>query len=137
MLCSYLNNRLDFAHLTAYLLLIVPLVAIILPAQPCRSLRSSEHVALVTRLWEQIILRYRELALLLFTFAVVYTLSMPVILTNFGLHSYLGVFAHFAHARWVVVFCISAARFPRSTSLGTTSIAIYSFNSHSSITYFS
>ena len=95
-----LGMTASIRYLTAYLLLIVPLVAIILPAQPCGSLHSSEHVGLVTRLWGQITLCHRELAILLFTFAVVYTLSMPVILTDFGLHSYLGVVGHFAHAGW-------------------------------------
>ncbi len=86
-------------YLTAYLLLIVPIVAVVLPALD-GSIGRSAQMSLASRLWQQVTLCYRELLLLLAVFAIVYTLAMPVILSDFGLHSYFGVLRHFAHSYW-------------------------------------
>jgi Dolichyl-phosphate-mannose-protein mannosyltransferase len=100
MLGVLLGVTASIRYVTAYLLFLAPIAAIVLPAIRRRIATSSEHVSLIVRLREQTVLHFREAVILFVTFATAYTLSMPVILTNFGVDSYLRIIRGFAHVRW-------------------------------------
>ena len=77
----------------AYLLLLIPIAAIVLPA-----LRPRESkLPTSARLWQQATLQYRGLALLLVTFVLAYALLMPAILTDFRMHALVGALRDFVH----------------------------------------
>ena len=78
---------------TAYLLMLIPLVIAVSPQD-----RAASADGEVLR--ERPGFPYRELAIILVTFAVTYTLAMPAILTSFGAHAYGVVVRQFAHIGW-------------------------------------
>ena len=89
-------------YLTAYILLLIPIVTIALPLLNNReeNLSVSTRSRWISALKRLLVLRYRGLVLVLTAFAIAYTLSMPVILTDFGARSYLDVIRTFAHVGW-------------------------------------
>jgi 4-amino-4-deoxy-L-arabinose transferase-like glycosyltransferase len=83
-------------YIAGYLLLLVPLIALFLSAQP--QWHSTPHF--FWRVGHQAGLEVRGLALLILCFVSAYTLSMPSILADFAAQSYLAVMHSFAHAGW-------------------------------------
>jgi 4-amino-4-deoxy-L-arabinose transferase-like glycosyltransferase len=81
-------------YVIAYLFLLVPL-SIALARKDRGTPPESGDL-----LRQQAQLPYRGLAILLVTFIVVYTLTMPVILSSFGPKAYLDVMRKFAHIEW-------------------------------------
>jgi 4-amino-4-deoxy-L-arabinose transferase-like glycosyltransferase len=80
----------------AYLLPLVPLAGIILPA-----LRAQEaNVSFRRRLRDQTTLQIRSLAVLLLTFAITYTLSMPAILSDFSAYGFIETILDIMHHGW-------------------------------------
>jgi hypothetical protein len=88
----------------AYLLLLIPISAIVLPS--LRLHESKPFTSLPARLWRQVALQNRRLALLFVTFVLAYALLMPGILSNFRMEALVAAFGKFVHIpfpRWRTV----------------------------------
>jgi Dolichyl-phosphate-mannose-protein mannosyltransferase len=87
--------------IAAYLLLLVPLAAIMLPALRAWGTKVSLHRSTLTSsLCNQTTLQFSRLAVLLLSFAIAYTLSMPAILSDFSLHSFIDTLYTIMHHSW-------------------------------------
>ena len=98
-----------------YLLLLIPVAAIVLPALRLRESELSTSIA--ARLWQQAALQYRGLALLLVTFVLAYALLMPAILADFRMDALVAATRAFMDYPWsgaVLYFgeMISASQLP-------------------------
>jgi hypothetical protein len=98
-----------------YLLLLILIAAIGLPVLRLRESQLSTSLSM--RLWQQIALQYRELALLFITFALIYVLLMPAILADLQMGALVVAIRTFLHYPWpgtVLYFgdMISASRLP-------------------------
>ena len=81
-------------YLTAYLLLLIPVLIVMTGRREVRSSASEHDTG-----WA-ISITYRGLATLLICFALTYTLAMPIILISLSPGAYLGVLQKFAHIGW-------------------------------------
>jgi hypothetical protein len=81
-----------------YLLVLIPVAAIILPAF---RLRESElSISISARLWQQAALHYRGLSLLLVTFVLAYALLVPAILADFRMDAIVAAARAFMYHPW-------------------------------------
>jgi hypothetical protein len=84
-----------------YLLLLVPVAAIVLPTLRAQAAKVSfHHSSLTSRFYDQTVHYFPRLAVLLLSFAITYTLSMPAILSDFNAHAFIDTISKIVHHGW-------------------------------------
>jgi hypothetical protein len=98
---AFLGLVTSLRIIAIYLLLLVPLVAIVLPAFKAQVTKAFlQWHALTLHLFDQTVLQLPGLAVLLFSFGITYTLSMPAILIDLSPHAFIATIADIVSHGW-------------------------------------